>query len=245
MSEYSTTCTIRNIDISLRIKPIITELYFPGPDGEPQPHIGGVTITSNNNPWEDLCRHLSSLPNLRTLHIRLDSEDLRPWHKRVNERKFFEQLLQVKAREFVLDLPDLPETPELQALPGCYLDGDILKEAPYEVKRSSRPNNWQLHLSRVSDHAQCPTRMMTRPCHLNLQDAPTDIWHCRYRTSSLRIGVIHYGIRCGRRYMRCNEPGNLPMQHTSGDLYRMKRWTYVLGRNDDVMLYNPTVSGKT
>ncbi|KAJ4417541.1 hypothetical protein N0V82_006100 [Gnomoniopsis sp. IMI 355080] len=150
LTEYSTTRNIRNLDISLRIKPVITELYFPGPDGEPQPHIGGITITSKNNPWEDLCRQLASLPNLHTVHIRLDSEDLRPWHKRVNESKFFEQLLQVKARRFVLDLPEIPDQPELQALPGCYLEVGVLKDMAYEVKRSQRPNNWQLHLSRIS-----------------------------------------------------------------------------------------------
>lgn len=149
LTEYATR-DIRNIEISLRIKPIITELYYPGPDGEPQPHIGGIAITSKNNPWADLCHRLASLPNLQTLHIRLDSEDLRPWHKRVNEKKFFEQLPEVKARRFVLDLPEIPDKPELQALPGCYLEGRYLEEAPYKVKRSPRPNNWQLHLSRVS-----------------------------------------------------------------------------------------------
>lgn len=162
MTEYSTTKNIRNIDISLRIKPVITELYFPGPDGEPQPHIGGITITSKNNPWADLCRRLASLSNLRTVHIRLDSEDLRPWHKRVNESKFFEQLLQIKARRFVLDLPDIPDQPELQALPGCYLEVGALKEVSYEVKRSQRPNNWQLHLSRVSGPAYYPTPLTAR-----------------------------------------------------------------------------------
>lgn len=150
LMAYVTTRNIRNIDISLRIKPIFTELYFPGPDGEPQPHIGGTAITPMNNPWEDLCRRLSSLPNLHTLHLRLDSEDLRPWHKRVNEKKFFEQLLQVKARRFVLALPDIPDKCNLQGLPGCYLEGAILERAPFKVKRSPRPNNWQLHLSRVS-----------------------------------------------------------------------------------------------
>lgn len=149
LREYSTR-DIRNIEISLRIKPIITELYYPGTDGEPQPHIGGIAITSKNNPWADLCHRLSSLPNLRTLHIRLDSEDLRPWHKRVNEKKFFELLLEVKARRFVLDLPEIPDKPEAQSLPGCYLDARYLEKAPYQVRRSPRPNNWQLHLSRVS-----------------------------------------------------------------------------------------------
>lgn len=148
---------IRNIDISLRVKPLITELYFPGPDGEPQPHIGGIRITSKNNPWEDLCRRLAKLPKLRSLHIRLDSEDLRPWHKRVNEKNFFELLLHVDAREYVLYLPELPNQPDHQGLPGYYLEGEILKDVPFEVKRGPRPNNWQLHLSRVSLFAARPT----------------------------------------------------------------------------------------
>lgn len=178
LTEYGTR-EIRNIEISLRIKPIITELYYPGPDGEPQPHIGGIAITSKNNPWADLCHRLSSLPNLQTLHIRLDSEDLRPWHKRVNEKKFFEPLHQVKARKFVLDLPEIPDNPDLQALPGCYLEGVYLEEAPYKVKRSPRPNNWQLHLSRVSLLHVTPTS----PLHCLLQNST--LWSL-YNTSATK-----------------------------------------------------------
>ncbi|KAF3768132.1 hypothetical protein M406DRAFT_350915 [Cryphonectria parasitica EP155] len=150
--KHAPSRNIRNIDISLRVKPLITELYFPGPDGKLQPHISGLSVTSKKNPWEDLCRRLSMLPSLRSLHLRLDSEDLRPWHKRVNEKAFFKQLSHAKAREFVLYLPDLPEHPELQGLPGCYLDSDVSDDggAPFTVKRGPRPNNWQLHLSRIS-----------------------------------------------------------------------------------------------
>lgn len=144
------TRNIRNIEISLRIKPLISELYFPGPDGEPQPHIAGVPVTAKDNPWEDLSRRLSALPKLRELHIYLDSEDLRPWHKRVNERSFLKQLLQAKARNFVLYLPNIPGEAPLQGLPGTYLENDMLDSARYTVKRGPRPNNWQLHLSRIS-----------------------------------------------------------------------------------------------
>lgn len=150
LAKYSPVRNIRNIDISLRVKPLITELYFPGPDGEVQPHIGGIRVTSKMNPWEDLCRRLVDLPNLRKLHVRLDSEDLRPWHKRVNEKELFEQLLQAKAREFVLHLPEIPESPEIQGLPGAYLEGERLVGALPTIKRGPRPNNWQIHLSRVS-----------------------------------------------------------------------------------------------
>lgn len=151
LAKHSPRSNIRNIDISLRIKPILTELYYPGPDGEPQPHIGGIAITAKSNPWEDLCRQLSSMPGLRELQIRLDSEDLRPWHKRVNEKKFFEQLSHVEARTFLLNLPELPADRDAQGLPGCYLEADgLVDKTPFQVRRSPRPNNWQLHLSRVS-----------------------------------------------------------------------------------------------
>lgn len=143
--------TVRNIEISLRVKPLFTELYFPGPDGEPQPHIDGLPVTAKNNPWEDLCRRIAALPKLRQLHIYLDSEDLRPWHKRVNERKFFEQLFHARALNYVLYLPDIPDQPELCGLPGSYLDdSEVMEKAPFQIRRGPRPNNWQLHLSRIS-----------------------------------------------------------------------------------------------
>ncbi|KAK2613222.1 hypothetical protein N8I77_000147 [Diaporthe amygdali] len=150
LSMNAPTRNIRNIEISLRVKPLITELYFPGPDGEPQPHIAGVPVTAKDNPWEDLCRRLSAIPNLRELHIYLDSEDLRPWHKRVNERSFLKQLLQAGARHYVLYLPNIPGEAGLQGLPGTYLEDDLLHKAPCAVVRGPRPNNWQLHLSRIS-----------------------------------------------------------------------------------------------
>lgn len=147
--------TIRNIDISVRVKPLFTELYFPGPDGEPQPHIGGIKVTAKDNPWEELCKRLAELPTLKELTIWLDSEDLRPWHKRVNEREFFARLFQAKAlQNFVLYLPELPDNPDSRGLPGCYLVEDSLENAPFVVKRAPRPNNWQLHLSRVGQLAR-------------------------------------------------------------------------------------------
>lgn len=150
IAKHAPTKIIRNINISLRLKPLFTELYFPGPDGEPQPHIGGLPVTAKDNPWEDLCRRLAALTDLRQLHVRLDSEDLRAWHKRVNEIKFCETLFQVTARNYVLDLPTIPDDPLLQGLPGCYLENENLDKAPFQLVRGSRPNNWQLHLSRVS-----------------------------------------------------------------------------------------------
>lgn len=142
---------IRNVTISLRIPNILSEIYYPHADtGEAAVHAGGARLSFQSNPWQDLCHRLSLLSPLRSLHIRLDSEDLRPWHKRVNEKQFSELLSRVKAQDYVLYLPDLPEHPSQRGLPGYYLEGDLLQEVPFEVKRGPRPNNWQVHLSRVS-----------------------------------------------------------------------------------------------
>lgn len=152
LRAHAPTRNIRNVEVSLRVKPLISELYFPGPDGEPQPHIAGVPVTAKDNPWEDLSRRLSSLPRLRELHVYLDSEDLRPWHKRVSERTFLRQLLRAKARNFVLYLPNIPGEAPLQGLPGSYLEDGLLPDdaSRCAVVRGPRPNNWQLHLSRIS-----------------------------------------------------------------------------------------------
>lgn len=151
LRAHAPTRNIRNVEVSLRVKPLISELYFPGPDGEPQPHIAGVPVTAGDNPWEDLCRRLAALPRLRGLHVYLDSEDLRPWHKRVNERAFLQQILGARARQFVLYLPNIPGEALLQGLPGAYVGEDQMPGgARCAVVRGPRPNNWQLHLSRVS-----------------------------------------------------------------------------------------------
>lgn len=151
--------TIRNLDISIRVKHLFTELYFPG-EGAARPHINGHPVTATQNPWADLCRRIVAMPNLRQLHIYFDAEDLRPWHQRVNERKFFEQLFHARALNYVLYLPELPDNPELCGLPGTYVDGPQVttgEEAPFRIVRGPRPNNWQLHLSRVS-HLQLVRR---------------------------------------------------------------------------------------
>lgn len=158
--------------------------------------MGGVRLTAQTNPWEDLCRRLAALPNLRSLHIRLDSEDLRPWHKRVNERVFLAQLFRADAREYVLYLPELPEEPERQGLPGSYLQGEILKEAPFEVYRGPRPNNWQLHLSRVRYFMQ-----PLLPLYTSLRD-----FHPIPRLTSVLIDITYssgqlesYSVESGAR----------------------------------------------
>ena len=100
---------VQFVELSIRVKPIITELYFPGPQDGLQPQIAGFPVTAGNNPWENLCRTLCSLTNLRSLRIYLESEDLRPWHSRVAETKFINRLKGVKAKSFLLELPELPD----------------------------------------------------------------------------------------------------------------------------------------
>lgn len=100
---------VQSVELAIHMKPILTELYFPGPQDGLQPQIAGFPVTASNNPWESLCRALCTLTNLRNLRIYLDSADLRPWHSRVAETKFLNRLFGVKAKNFILDLPDLPD----------------------------------------------------------------------------------------------------------------------------------------
>jgi hypothetical protein len=139
---------VRSLEICIRAKPIILELYLDPPHGNAS--VAGLPVTADNNPWESLCRVLSTFTALRYLRIWFDSEDLRPWHRRVAETRVFARLFQVKATSFTLDLPDLPADPRMRGLSGCYLEGGNLDRAPFIVRRGPRPNNWMVHLSRVS-----------------------------------------------------------------------------------------------
>ncbi|KAJ4289432.1 hypothetical protein N0V88_006912 [Collariella sp. IMI 366227] len=50
----------------------------------------------SNNPWQRVCDLVAALPNLQDLHVWIDSADLRPWHKRVSETRFFARLMESK-----------------------------------------------------------------------------------------------------------------------------------------------------
>ncbi|KAK4114493.1 hypothetical protein N656DRAFT_705527, partial [Canariomyces notabilis] len=149
---------LRSLELCIRATNLITELYFPtaGEDDEGPPALFAGTarpgLSMKNNPWQRVCDMLTELPKLQALHIWFDSRDLRPWHKRVSETRFFKRLFDVRVLDrtrFVLALPELPEkrgTPDIQVLESHYLEGDRIEHAPFTIVREPRPNNWQVLL---------------------------------------------------------------------------------------------------
>ncbi|KAK4126517.1 hypothetical protein N657DRAFT_568453, partial [Parathielavia appendiculata] len=152
---------IRSVELNIRVPNIITEIYYPpastnGDEGPPAVFAGRArpTLSVQHNPWQMLCDRLADLPNLQDLRIWFDSSDLRPWHKRVSETRFFGRLFDVRVpdkRRFVLGLPELPDRrgPDCQALQGHYLEGEKLENAPFTLERGPRPNNWRVHLRNI------------------------------------------------------------------------------------------------
>lgn len=164
LSTYSTDAErhpIRSLEISIRVPNLITEIYYPpassnGDEGPPAIFAGRArpTLSMKHNPWQQLCDQLVELPNLQDLHIWFDASDLRPWHKRVSETRFFGRLLDVRVsdkRRFVLGLPELAERrgPDSQALQDHYLEGDKLDGLPFTLERGPRPNNWRVHMQNI------------------------------------------------------------------------------------------------
>ncbi|KAK4228557.1 hypothetical protein QBC38DRAFT_150927 [Podospora fimiseda] len=148
---------IRSLEICIRTTQLMTELYYPAAelgandDGPPasfgdHSHPG---LSIDNNPWKVLCDRLVELPNLQSLRIWFDTRDLREWHKRVSETRFFAKLFDVRVGQkerFVLALPSLPVV-ERRTLPvHHFLEGETLEDAPFVVVRGPRPNNWRVHL---------------------------------------------------------------------------------------------------
>ncbi|KAH6856136.1 hypothetical protein B0I37DRAFT_69568 [Chaetomium sp. MPI-CAGE-AT-0009] len=152
---------IRSVEICIRVTNIITEIYYPpagrGRDEGPPAKFAGQarpTLSMTNNPWRHLCDGLVALPHLQELRVWLDSSDLRPWHKRVSETRFFGRLFDVRGpgrARFVLGLPELPERrgPDTYDLRDQYLEGANLDDAPFTVERGPRPNNWRVHLRNI------------------------------------------------------------------------------------------------
>lgn len=152
---------LRSLELSIRVPNIITEIYYPpahnnGDEGPPAIFAGRARpmLSPKNNQWQHLCDGLAELPNLQDLRIWLDSSDLRPWHKRVSETRFFGRLFDVRVPDksrFVLGLPELPERrgPDCRVLEEYYLEGDKLEKAPFTVERGQRPNNWRVHLRSI------------------------------------------------------------------------------------------------
>ncbi len=164
------------MELCLRIPNILTEIYYPpasssttndgggggdngrGDDGPPAVFAGHArpSLSMAHNPWQRVCDALAALPQLQALRVWLDSSDLRPWHKRVSETRFFGRLFDVRVAggdvsKFVLGLPELPERrgPDSQALQGQYLEGEKLEGAPFVLERGVRPNNWRVHLRSI------------------------------------------------------------------------------------------------
>ncbi len=125
----------------------MVELYYPRADTE-APLLTLPTrsqISVENNQWERLCKTLATFEDLRELRLWFHSQDLRSWHRRFAETRFFRSLWHVKARNFTLALPKLPQTRGMEE--SAYLDGEILDRAPFRVERGPRPNNWEVHLA--------------------------------------------------------------------------------------------------
>jgi hypothetical protein len=151
---------LRSLGLCIRTTNIIPELYYPplveglGDEGPPAIFAGRAHpgLDMKNNPWQRVCDLLVELPKLQDLHIWFDSRDLRPWHKRVSETRFFGRLFHVRVPDknrFVLGLPELPTRlgPDHQILGGQFLQGENLANAPFMVERGARPNNWAVHLT--------------------------------------------------------------------------------------------------
>lgn len=152
------------MELCIRATNILTELYYPpfitGSDDGPLPIFAGrarPNLSMKDNPWQRVCDLLVSLPNLQALRIWFDTQDMRPWHKRVSETRFFGRLFDVKVAEkskFVLGLPELPARrgPDHEVLGGHFLEGERLESAPFVVERGPRPNNWSVHLAGMREN---------------------------------------------------------------------------------------------
>lgn len=154
---------LRSLELCVRVANIIPELYYPplteghGDEGPPAIFAGEARpgLDMNNNPWQRVCDLLAELPGLRELRIWFDSQDLRPWHKRVSETRFFARLLNVRVPDksrFVLALPHLPARrgPDHTILGAHFLEADNLANVPFTVERGLRINNWDVHLARIN-----------------------------------------------------------------------------------------------
>ncbi|KAK4240526.1 hypothetical protein C8A03DRAFT_31344 [Achaetomium macrosporum] len=160
-SEDTERHPLRSLELCIRAANILTEIYYPtggpgGDEGPPAVFAGRARpfLSMQNNPWQRVCDYLIKLRDLQELRIWFDSSDLRPWHKRVSETRFFGKLFDVRVPDksrFVLGLPELPARrgPDAQLLEGQYLEGENLEHAPFTVERGPRPNNWLVHFHQI------------------------------------------------------------------------------------------------
>ncbi|KAK0726393.1 hypothetical protein B0T21DRAFT_385662 [Apiosordaria backusii] len=150
---------IRSLEICILTTQLMTELYFPtSEEGEgPNPTFGHSNnnddshpgISMDSNPWQRVCDQLALLPNLQNLYIWFHTRDLREWHKRMSETRFFARLFNVTVKDrnkFILALPDLPLKPKRGLPSHHFFENETLEGAPFVVERGPRPNNWRVHL---------------------------------------------------------------------------------------------------
>ncbi|KAH8880295.1 hypothetical protein GQ53DRAFT_670239 [Thozetella sp. PMI_491] len=142
--------TFRSLELCIRTTNTLVELYYPNAGMEGTVVTGWpMPVTAKNNPWERLCTALAALQDLRELRLWFDCKDLRPWHRRFNETRFFHRLKEIRANEFTLGLPELPDVRGQED--AAFLEGDQLAGMPFQVERGPRPNNWQVHLATMDE----------------------------------------------------------------------------------------------
>jgi hypothetical protein len=151
MPQYATN--IRSLDLTLIMSASLTDFYLR-PETDKAIIVGSRSnVTYRNNPWETLCRTLANMPHLRRLRIWIDTQDLRPWHKRAAETRLFASLFTIRqCSDFVLCLPRLPEDETAKTLENTYLEGDKLDDAPFRLERADRANSWHVYLSDRQNH---------------------------------------------------------------------------------------------
>ena len=136
----------QSIEICARMPHPSPELYRPDKDrsgplaGRPD----RSRLSSKSNAWERLCSVLAGMGEIRELRIWLDRHGLPNWHVNLSEWRFCDRLRDVRAKVFVLGLPDVPEDREEAACD--YLEGAILDELPFVVERAPRIDNWRANL---------------------------------------------------------------------------------------------------
>ena len=140
--------TFQSVEICARTHHPTPELYRPDPNptGRPPP-VGRPDrsrLTSEANAWEHLCSVLVGMGEIRELRVWLDRQGLPNWHQDLSEWRFCDRLRDVRARTFVLGLPDIPADREEAACD--YLEGPVLAELPFVIERAPRIDSWRANL---------------------------------------------------------------------------------------------------
>ncbi|KAK4109027.1 hypothetical protein N656DRAFT_847984 [Canariomyces notabilis] len=119
---------LRSLELCVRVSSFVGWIYASEPEDEvqPPPHLcagpGGPGVSIKSNSWHHVCDLLAKLPILRSLHVWVDADDSRPWHRRTRETRFFKRLFDVRVAN------------------GGSLQK--IKDAPFVVERGPRPAYW-------------------------------------------------------------------------------------------------------